>query len=73
MSKYYGVEEIDELDNMTCEVFGEDKEKAVSYLKQRHAVLKSNLTGYEEIKTENGYKFENDNKFVEISLVETEV
>lgn len=73
MSKYYGVEEIDELDNMTCEVFGEDEEKAVNYLKQRHAILKSNLKDYEETKTENGYRFENGEKFVEVSVIETEV
>ena len=74
--KYFSVKEIDELGNMTCEVFGTNEPKAKSYLLRRVSELKAELDGY-DLESVNGglnhFKFTKGDKFVEISLVETEV
>lgn len=76
MSKYYSIKEVDENGNMTCEVFGDNKAKAKGHLLRRLDELEKSLDGYkmEVLKAGlNHFKFTKDDKFVEISLVETEV
>ena len=69
MSKIYLVKKIDELDNLECETFGENKEEAEKYFNE----LKQMFSDWQTVKTKDGYEFRKGNKFVEISMVETEV
>ena len=73
--KYFSVKEIDELGNMTCEVFGTNEPKAKGYLVKRVDELRAKLDGYDLESVSGGlnhFKFTKGDRFVEISLVETE-
>lgn len=64
----YCVQEIDSDDNITTEMFNNNREKAINFLKTRYAIIKQNHKGWNEEVGINYYAWKDGDKFVKLYL-----
>lgn len=64
----YVVQEVDSDENITSELFNEDRDGAIRFLKTRHATIKQNHKDWEEEVDINYYAWHKDDKFIKLYL-----
>lgn len=65
---FYAVQEIDSNGNITTEMFNDNRENAIKYLKSRCAIIKQNHKGWQEENGINYYVWKKNEKYVKIYL-----
>lgn len=68
MKEIYIVQEVDSDGNITTQLFNENRENAVNYLKMRQAVIKQNNKDWQEEVGINYYEWKKDNKYIKLYM-----
>ena len=62
------VQEVDSDGNITSEMFNNDREKAIGFLKYRHAIIRQNHRDWKEEIGINYFAWEKDNQYIKLYL-----
>ena len=62
------VQEVDSNGNTTSEMFNNDREKAIKFLKYRHAIIRQNHKDWKEEVGINYFAWEKENQYIKLYL-----
>lgn len=68
MKEIYIVQELDSEGNTTTQLFNDNRESAINYLKMRQAVIKQNNKDWQEEVGINYYEWRKDNQYIKLYM-----